>query len=476
MQLLKKVSFKRKHLFIRNLALAVMLSTSFGSSAPALAESVVAQTKTIGLKTIANDPRILELIKQNKQEALAKGQARLELDSAYFNFHKSDLHSRAVSIIDRLEAAGFEAYLVGGAVRDLLSGKIPKDYDVITNALPEEICAIFENAHVVSKRFKIALLDFDDEKIEVTTFRTVKNRGHNTENHQLSSEGILLLDNDFSRNLADDAEHRDLTINGIYFDINKEKLIDFHGGISDLNEHLLEVVGDVETSYRENPVHLIRILRFAAKLGFTITPRSAAPIPKLLPLLKKINKNRMFGEVSKLFMSGHSIQSYKILTQYGAFKYLFPDLEQYLEEKDNVALLHAILQDQDERHATHSHEDSYEIYAELLWPKFEQEYKALLKKYKKASNSLQEPLLASTADKVLTPQLDVTNFKAPVYEKILNTWRLQLQLMQIDSSDEMKSVATSPEFKAAFSLFKARAKVDKSLSPYVTIWQPYYEL
>lgn len=451
-------------------ASAIILAThSFGSVLdPAIQQST-------DLQKIADVQMLQELLKKNKQEVLKNGKTRLELDSSCFNFYKSDLHSKAVSVIDTLQKAGFEAYLVGGAVRDLLSGKTPKDYDVVTSARPEQICEIFKNGHVVSKRFKIVLIDFDDEQIEVATFRTTQNRGHNTEDHQINADGMLIVDNDFSTSLADDSDHRDLTINGIYFDINKSKLIDFHGGIKDLQDHLLDVVGDVEGSYRENPVHILRILRFAAKLGFTITTRSAKPIQQIAPLLTKINKNRMFGEVNKLFMSGHSLASYRILKQYDVFKYLFPDLMQYLKNDSANKLIEAMLKDMDIRHISHAHEESYAVYADLLWPEFEHEYKKLVKKSSGSSDQIKEELFNKAADHVLSSQMNVTHFKTDIYQSIVHTWLIQTQFKNIQSVNEMKEIVARAEFIAAFDLFKSRAQFDESLKPYLNIWQPYYD-
>lgn len=470
-----KELIKNKHIFKKSLACAVIAASALILATPSQGSDLSpAIQQGTGLQKIADIHKLQEILKKNKQEVLKNGKSRLELDSSCFNFHKSDLHSRAVSVIDTLEKAGFEAYLVGGAVRDLLSGKTPKDYDVVTSARPEQICGLFSNGRVVSKRFKIVLIEFDDEQIEVATFRTTRNRGHNTENHQITADGMLIVDNDFSTSLADDSEHRDLTINGIYFDINKSRLIDFHGGISDLQERLLDVVGDVEGSYRENPVHILRILRFAAKLGFNITPRSEEPIKKIAPLLTQINKTRMFGEVNKLFMSGHSAESYRLLKQYDVLKYLFPHLTPYLQEDSNNKLIEAMLNDMDARHAAHAHEESYAVYADLLWPEFEREYKKTAKK-SGSGDKINEDFFNKVADNVLSSQMKVTQFKKSIYQSIVNTWLLQMQFLKIDYCSEMKDVTARTEFIAAFDLLRSRSQFDERLRPYLTIWQPYYD-
>ena len=470
-----KELIKNKHILKKSLACAVIAASALILATPSQGSDLSpAIQQGTGLQKIADIHKLQEILKKNKQEVLKNGKSRLELDSSCFNFHKSDLHSRAVSVIDTLQKAGFEAYLVGGAVRDLLSGKTPKDYDVVTSARPEQICGLFTNGRVVSKRFKIVLIEFDDEQIEVATFRTTRNRGHNTENHQITADGMLIVDNDFSTSLADDSEHRDLTINGIYFDINKSRLIDFHGGISDLQERLLDVVGDVEGSYRENPVHILRILRFAAKLGFNITPRREEPIKKIAPLLTQINKTRMFGEVNKLFMSGHSAESYRLLKQYDVLKYLFPHLTPYLQEDSNNKLIEAMLNDMDARHAAHAHEESYAVYADLLWPEFEREYKKTAKK-SGSGDKINEDFFNKVADNVLSSQMKVTQFKKSIYQSIVNTWLLQMQFLKIDYCSEMKDVTARTEFIAAFDLLRSRSQFDERLRPYLTIWQPYYD-
>ncbi len=476
MQLKELIFIKNRPSFKKSLACALIAASALILATPSSGSDLSSAVQQgTGLQKIADLQKLQEILKKNKQEVLKNGKSRLELDSSCFNFYKSDLHSRAVSVIDTLEKAGFEAYLVGGAVRDLLSGKTPKDYDVVTSARPEQICGLFSNGRVVSKRFKIVLIEFDDEQIEVATFRTTRNRGHNTEDHQITADGMLIVDNDFSTSLADDSEHRDLTINGIYFDINKSRLIDFHGGISDLQERLLDVVGDAEGSYRENPVHILRILRFAAKLGFNITPRSAEPIKKIAPLLTKINKTRMFGEVNKLFMSGHSAESYRLLKQYDVLKYLFPHLTPYLQKDSNNRLIGAMLNDMDARHAAHAHEESYAVYADLLWPEFDHEYKKSAKKSSGFGNKIKEELFRKVADNVLSSQMKVTQFRKSIYQSIVNTWLLQTQFLKIDSCSEIEDVSARSEFIAAFDLFRSRSQFDESLKPYLTIWQPYYD-
>ncbi len=468
------LNFLKKHALLKSIACSVLASTTLLLATTSFADNLnQAVTPNTGLQNIANSPQLLDLLNKNKAEVLEKGQARLELNSSYFNFYKSDLHSHAVAVIDTLQNAGFEAYLVGGAVRDLLTGNTPKDYDVVTSAKPEQICELFNNSKIVSKRFKIVILAFDDEQIEVTTFRSAKNRGRNTEDHQINEDGMLIVDNDFSNSLADDSEHRDLTINDIYFDINKSKLIDFHGGIKDLQDRVLQTVGDAAASYRENPVAIIRILRFAAKLGFNIKESSAKPIKDIAPLLSKINKNRMFGEVNKLFLSGHSVESYTLLKQYDILKYLFPTLEQYLT-KDNEPLLQALLKDMDIRHETHSHEESFSVYTYLLWPKFEQKYQKLAKKSFSVYSDEQNKLIQSIGEDILKTQMQATSFRENSYQSILKSWEMQADLMQIDSLSAMQDLASKDEFKVAFELFKIRSQFNESLKPYVTIWQPYY--
>ena len=227
---------------------------------------------------------------------------RLILSRDQHPISRRQISDNALKVLYRLNKAGYEAYLVGGGVRDLLLGRAPKDFDVATNATPEQIRKLFSNCRLVGRRFRLAHVVFGRDVIEVATFR-----GHhhkvNTSKHisSQSDEGMLLRDNVYGT-IEEDAERRDFTVNALYYSIKDFSLHDFHGGLQDLEDGVLELIGDPETRYREDPVRMLRAIRFAAKLGLDLSERTAAPIRTLAPLLQDIPPARLFEESIKLFL------------------------------------------------------------------------------------------------------------------------------------------------------------------------------
>ncbi|HEX7763991.1 MAG TPA: polynucleotide adenylyltransferase PcnB, partial [Cellvibrio sp.] len=214
---------------------------------------------------------------------------------------RKNISSAAIKIIKQLEDAGFAAYLVGGGVRDLLLGGHPKDFDVATNATPEEVKRLFRSARIVGRRFQIVHVRMGREVIEVTTFR-----GHHEDSSQhaaRSEDGMLLRDNVYGT-LETDAMRRDFTVNALYYTLKDFSVIDYCDGMSDLKTRTLRMIGDPATRYKEDPVRMLRALRFAAKLGFNLEPNTAKPIRELGGLLLNVSDARLFEEVLKLFLSG----------------------------------------------------------------------------------------------------------------------------------------------------------------------------
>lgn len=206
----------------------------------------------------------------------------------------------------RLRDAGFSAYLVGGAVRDLLVGHHPKDFDVATDATPEQVKQQFRNCRLIGRRFRLAHVVFGREIIEVATFRANSDDGSG--DRELHEDGRLLRDNVYGT-IEDDAVRRDFTANALYYAIEDFSVRDYCGGFEDVQARRLRLIGDPEQRYREDPVRMLRAVRLAAKLGFTIDGPTAAPIPELAPLLAEAAPARLFEEVLKLFLSGHAVAS-----------------------------------------------------------------------------------------------------------------------------------------------------------------------
>lgn len=252
---------------------------------------------------------------------------------------RAAISPNALKVLYRLKEAGYQAFLVGGAVRDLLLGLTPKDFDVATNALPEEVRRLFRNCRLIGRRFRLAHVHFGSEIIEVATFRAAaapeREEGEDegdegepapiddSEHRAVDTTGRILRDNLYG-SVEDDVWRRDFSANALYYNIEDLSIWDFVDGVKDVKARRLRLIGDPETRYREDPVRMLRAVRFAAKLDFSIEPQTEAPIRRLAYLLDGVPPARLFDEVLKLFLSGYGAASFRLLHQYGLFEHLFP--------------------------------------------------------------------------------------------------------------------------------------------------------
>ncbi|MCW8832279.1 MAG: polynucleotide adenylyltransferase PcnB [Colwellia sp.] len=245
------------------------------------------------------------------------------------------LSPSALKVLYRLNKGGYDAYLVGGGVRDILLGLKPKDFDIATNATPEQIKALFRNCRLIGRRFRLAHIVFGREIIEVATFR-----GHHDEKEQQdkktskqSEHGMLLRDNIYG-SIDEDAQRRDFTINALYYSTKDFKVYDFANGVKDVENRVVRLIGDVETRYREDPVRMLRAIRFATKLDMEIEAQTKAPIKALSSLMANIPAARMFEEFLKMFISGKAVANFEQLRDYHLFKFFFPAVDQALDNND----------------------------------------------------------------------------------------------------------------------------------------------
>jgi poly(A) polymerase len=252
---------------------------------------------------------------------------------------RTAISPNALKVLYRLKEAGFQAFLVGGAVRDLLLGLTPKDFDVATDALPDEVRRLFRNCRLIGRRFRLAHVHFGSEIIEVATFRaaaapereddegiegeTESDDSADSEHRAVDPKGRILRDNLYGT-IDEDVWRRDFAANGLYYNIEDFSLWDFVGGVGDVQARRLRLIGDPDERYREDPVRMLRAVRFAAKLDFTIDPSTEEPIGRLAHLLDGVPPARLFEEILKLFLSGFGAKSYRLLRQYGLFEHLFP--------------------------------------------------------------------------------------------------------------------------------------------------------
>ena len=287
-------------------------------------------------------------------------------------FESSDFSSGAVHVVERLQDQGFEAYVVGGAVRDLLLGKKPKDFDVATNATPEQIKQCFRSARIIGRRFQIVHVRSGREIIEVTTFRGHHDTDAASQAAQASQSGRLLRDNVYG-SLDDDARRRDLTINALYYDTVAQTLIDKMDGQADVAARIIRIIGAPADRYREDPVRMLRVLRFAARLEFDIEPRTRSAIAETGTLLRDIPAARLFDEWLKLFMNGFSAPTCALLREHGLLTHLMGDGVDAAHDTSAAQLLqHQAMTNTDRRVAEDRPVTPAFLLAALFWPATEQ--------------------------------------------------------------------------------------------------------
>ncbi len=274
------------------------------------------------------------------------------------------LSSAALKTTEGLQKAGFEAYVVGGAVRDLLLNRAPKDFDVATNATPEEVNRIFRRSRIIGRRFRLVHVMFGSETIEVSTFRG----SHLAESdHAKTAEsGRILRDNVFG-NQEEDALRRDFTANALYYDPATEEVLDFHNGVADIKAGVLRIIGDPTTRYREDPVRMLRAVRLSAKLGLKLDRATEKPIPQMADLLKDVPESRLFDEMLKLFLSGHAMESARELRKHGLHHGLLPLLDVALEQPLGERFVTLALQNTDDRVLSDKPVSPSFLFATLLW-------------------------------------------------------------------------------------------------------------
>ena len=372
----------------------------------------------------------------------------------------------AVWVYRELREAGFEAYLVGGCVRDLLLGYEPKDFDVSTNATPEEIRDIFRRSRIVGRRFQIVHVRSGREVIEVSTFR-----GHHSAEFEPDSEdeqppegsasyaesGMLLRDNVFG-NVEEDALRRDFSVNGLYYDPDANCVLDFSTGVADLEARILRVIGDPVTRFQEDPVRMLRAARFAAKLDFTIEETALAAIAKCHKLLAQIPAARMFDEVLKLLLAGQGAATFAVMDHLGLFEPIFPQTARALREspEERNLIVHA-LRNSDERIAQGKPVTPAFLYAALLWP-------ALERRLRKLQERAQLPLPAAmyeAASEVVAEQCRSTTIPRRFSTPMREIWDLHQRLIGRRSPQKL---AAHPRFRAAYDFVLLREQSGEDLN------------
>lgn len=322
--------------------------------------------------------------------------------------------SNAVRVTQTLQEAGFKAFLVGGAVRDLLLGIKPKDFDIATNATPEQVKRLFRRAFIIGKRFQIVHVMFGQDLLEVTTFRGASSDGSPKDEH-----GRVLRDNTFGEQ-HEDAVRRDFTINAMYYDPATQTVLDYHGGIADIRSKTLRVIGVPEARYREDPVRLLRVVRFAAKLDFTIAPATREPIAVMAPLINNVPAARVFDEMLKLLMSGHALACLQQLRKEGLHHGLLPLLDVVLEQPLGEKFVRLALASTDARIQQGKPVSPGFLFASLLWHQVVEKWTAY-----QAAGEYPIPALHLAADDVLNTQTEKLALQRKIASDMRDIWAMQ---------------------------------------------------
>ena len=352
--------------------------------------------------------------------------------------------------VETLQQQGYKAYVVGGAVRDLLAGISPKDYDVATNATPEQVRQCFRRSRIIGRRFQIVHVMMGSETIEVTTFRG-HHEQHGGNKAQTDATGRVLRDNVFG-NQMDDAARRDFTVNALYFDPSSETILDYHHGVADLKQKTLRMIGDPKTRYREDPVRMLRAVRLAAKLGLTIDPATRKPISELSGLIGNVPPSRLFDEMLKLLTSGHAVRCVQQLRADGLHHGLLPLLDVILEQPLGERFVMLALENTDRRVREGKPISPGFLFATLLWHDVLAKWEAI-----KAAGERPTPALYQAMDEVLDVQAEKLAITRRTAGDIKDIWALQPRFEQ-RSGKRPYGVLEQPRFKASYDFLLLRAE------------------
>lgn len=373
------------------------------------------------------------------------------------NISRKQISDNALKVLYRLNGAGFDAYLVGGGVRDLLLGQQPKDFDIATNATPEQIRQLFKNCRLIGRRFRLAHIMFGRDIIEVATFR-----GHHQEPSknvsQQSKEGMLLRDNVYGT-IDEDAERRDFTVNAMYYNIGDYSIHDYAGGHEDLEDKLIRLLGDPETRYREDPVRMLRAIRFAVKLDFDIEEDTAAPIEEMAPLLQDIPAARLYEESLKMLQSGHGLETYHLMREYNLFQQLFPTIAEFFtEEYDSPTeqMLDLVLDSTDQRIEEGKRINPAFMFAAMLWYPLQEKAKQLMDK----RNLAYYDAIMEASNYILDDQVRTIAIPRRHTATIREIWQLQLRMPRRNGKRAFRLMELN-KFRAGFDFLEMRGEIEQ---------------
>lgn len=390
------------------------------------------------------------------------------------------ISNNALKVLYRLNKGGFDAYLVGGGVRDILLGLEPKDFDIVTNATPEQIKGLFRNCRLIGRRFRLAHIVFGRDIIEVATFRGHHDdAGNNQKISKQSEQGMLLRDNIYG-SIDEDAERRDFTINALYYSTQNFNIYDFAGGVSDIENRTIRLIGDPETRYREDPVRMLRAIRFATKLDMSISPETEQPIKPLASLLSNIPAARMFEEFLKLFVSGKAVANFDMLRQYDLFEHFFPAVERALCANDDFTLdeselmtqfINQALENTDIRIANEQRVTPAFLFAAILWFPLQKRIASI----KAGGNVLPQDAFFQAYHELMSEQQQSVAIPKRFQLPIKDIWILQERFEKRDPKRAYKTLE-HPKFRAGYDFLLLRSQfADDSVKELAKWWTEFQD-
>jgi poly(A) polymerase len=386
------------------------------------------------------------------------------------NVSRKQISRGALRVLYGLKDAGFRACLVGGAVRDLLLERQPKDFDVATDATPEDVRKLFRNCRLIGRRFRLAHVVFGPEIVEVATFRGTGDGTGSGDRHVVN--GRILRDNVWGT-IEEDALRRDFRVNALYYDIADFSVIDFVGGMEDLEQKRLRLIGDPATRYHEDPVRMLRAARLAAKLGFTIDPEAAAPFATLGHLLCDAPPARLFDECQKMFLAGYGLASFRTLVEYGLLEHLFPGTARALAHDESGSLRAMIergLGGTDARVAERRPVTPAFLFAVLLWGEVAQLAARL-----QAEGTVRSLAWQRAAHRVMAEQGARVAIPRRFAYAIEEIWALQPRFAERTRKRVFRLMA-HPRFRAAYDFLLMRADESEDLRESGEWWTRAQEL
>lgn len=358
---------------------------------------------------------------------------------------RRNVSRHAIKVCDVLRQHGYEAYIVGGAVRDLIVGLEPKDFDVATNATPEQIRPLFRRARIIGRRFQLVHVVFGQEIIETSTFRAPASEEQETDEH-----GRILRDNIFGSQ-EEDAARRDFTMNALYYDPHNEEVIDYHQGVADLKKRQVRIIGDATRRYREDPVRMLRAVRFAAKLNGTIDPATRLPIQTMAKLIDNVPASRLFDEMLKLLTCGHAMDCLRQLRTDGLHHGLLPLLDVVLEQPGGENFVELALERTDTRVRAGKTISPSFLFAALLWQQVDSRWKQL-----RAQGEHSIPALSQAADSVLGEQTEKLAIQRRFSADMREIWFMQPRFER-RVGKTIYRMFEQPRFRAACDFLQLRA-------------------